>query len=101
MNFLKYSSALFRCCLALTLLFSLWATGAQDIFVQDMPDQGGIVLNLDADSSADDAFEQLALVSGKIPDISMLQDCGYPRQVSHPLSTNCYSPPDRPPAQFV
>lgn len=101
MNFLKYSSFLLRCCLAVTLVFSLWTAGAQDFFAQDMLDKGGIMLNIDADSPADDSFEQAALIFRTPAMLFVANPSGYPGQSAQPVLPACFSPPDRPPAHFV
>lgn len=101
MNFSVRPSALFRFCMALILLFSLWASAAQDMLTHNVLENGDIVLSLDADSHADDSFEQAALISHVLPAIFISHNPGYSQQRPQPVLPNCFPPPDRPPAEFV
>lgn len=101
MNFQKFSSSLLNCFIAAMLLLSLWVSGAQDLWTQDALGNSDMVLTLDADAHADDSFEQVALISGALPAISILHNPGYPQRRSQPVLPNCFQPPDRPPAEFA
>lgn len=95
------SSFLFRCCLAAVLLFSLSASGAQDLWVQDVQENGDIVLTLDADSHANDSFEQVALISSASLTVFASRHVNYPQELAQAVAPNCFPPPDRPPAESV
>ncbi len=101
MIFPRFSFSLLSCCLAAVLLFSLWVSGAQDLWTQDVLENGDIVLTLDANVHADDSFEQLALVSRTHPAISVSQNASYPQQLTRLVLPGCFPPPDRPPAESV
>lgn len=101
MNFMKSSSSLLSCCLAALLLFSLWVSGAQDLWVQDVQENGDIVLTLDADSHANDSFEQVALISRASLAVFVPHHVNYPQELAQVVVPNCFPPPDRPPAEPV
>jgi hypothetical protein len=92
---------LFRCCLAALLLFSMWLSGAQDLWVQDVQENGDIVLTLDADSHANDSFEQAALISRVSLAVFVFHPAHYPQEMAQAVAPNCFPPPDRPPAEPV
>lgn len=83
------------------LFLSLWVNGAQDFLAQDVLETSDIVLTLDADTHADDAFEQLALISRAPAAIFFSLHAHYPQQLAQAVLPNCFPPPDRPPAQSV
>lgn len=94
-------SMLLSCCLAAVLLFSLWVSGAQDLWTQDVLENGDIVLTLDADVHADDSFEQIALIPGIPPVIFVSHHASYPQQLARVVLSDSFPPPDRPPAESV
>lgn len=94
-------SVLISRCLAAVLLFSLWVSCAQDLWTQDVLENGDIVLTLDADAHADDSFEQLALVSDAPSAIFVSLNASYPQQLSRADLSDSFPPPDRPPAESV
>ena len=101
MNFPVLPSALLRFCIVITLLCSLWVSGAQDLLTQDVLSNGDIELVLDTDSQANDSFEQAALISHPptVSDESCL--AVYTPLWTQPVVANCFPPPDRPPAVAV
>ena len=101
MKFPTYSSSLLKCCIAAVLFLSLWVSGAQDLCAQGVLENGKIVLTLDADTHADDAFEQVALISFAPTAIFASLHVRYPQQLAQTVLPNCFPPPDRPPAQSV
>ncbi|MDO8347130.1 MAG: hypothetical protein Q7S85_04460 [Rugosibacter sp.] len=94
-------SILLSCCLAAVLLLSVWVSGAQDLWTQDVLENGDIVLTLDADAHADDSFEQLALVSDAPSAIFVPLNASYPQQLARAVLSDSFPPPDRPPAESV
>lgn len=101
MNLPTYSSLLLKCCIAAVLFLSLWLSSAQDFLAQDVLETSDIVLTLDADAHADDAFEQFAMISHVPTAIFVSLHSRYPQQLSQTVLSNCFPPPDRPPAQSV
>jgi hypothetical protein len=101
MNFLKSTSLLLNCCIAIMLLLSLWMSGAQDLLTHNVLDNGDIELTLDADSHGNDSFEQTALISPTPSVLYVSNDADYPQLLARPVPPNCFTPPDRPPAKFV
>ncbi|OIR13844.1 hypothetical protein GALL_49800 [mine drainage metagenome] len=98
-----HDSILPRSCIAVILLFSLWASSMHDLrhadeIASDELGSSQIVLSLDGDHS-DDPREQSMLLSGAlcIPFVS-LQTC-YTQQLISVAPANSLSPPYRPPAK--
>lgn len=94
-------SVLLSCCLAAVLLFSLWVSGAQHFWTQDVLESADIELTLDADAHADDSFEQLALICRIPTAIFGSHHASYPQQAAHAVLSDSFPPPDRPPAESV
>lgn len=94
-------SVLISCCLAAVLLFSLWASSAQNFWTQDVLENAEIVLTLDAGAHTDDSFEQIALIPGIPPAIFVPHHASYPQQPAASILSDCFPPPDRPPAKSV
>jgi hypothetical protein len=101
MNFLKSPSLLLNCCIAIMLLLSLWMSGVQDLLAHNVLDNGDIELTLDADSHSNDSFEQTALISPTPSVLYVAHNADYPQLLARSVPSNCFTPPDRPPAQFV
>lgn len=99
-NFHTFSSPL-RYCLAAMLLLSLWVSGAQDLWIQDVLENGEIELTLDADTHANDSQEQVALISVPLLAVYIAHHANAPLQPVRIVLSDLLSPPDRPPARFV
>lgn len=83
------------------LLLSLLMSGAQDLLAHNVLDNGEIELNLDADSHGNDSFELTALISPAPLVLYVSRNSVYPQMLARPVPPNCFTPPDRPPAEFV
>jgi cell division protein FtsX len=101
MNLMKLSSVLLSFFIAAVLLLSMWVAGAQDLYAQDVLENGEIVLTLDADSPSNDSLEQVALISRISYARFISHNDSYPQMLVRVVVPNCFPPPDRPPAEFV
>lgn len=101
MNFLKSTSLRLNCCIAIMLLLSLWMSGVQDLLAHNVLDNGDIELTLDADSHGNDSVEQTALISPALSVLHVPHNADYSPLLARAIPPNCFTPPDRPPAQFV
>lgn len=101
MNFPKPSSLLLNFCIAAMLLLSLWVSGAQDLWAQDVLENGETVLTLEADSHSNDSLEQVALISHTPPAIFVFHHSSYPQELAYTVLPNCFPPPERPPFEFA
>lgn len=94
-------SFLFRCCLAAVLLLSLWVGGVQNFCVDQAVDASDIVLSVDGDSVADDAFDQLALFAGVSLPAIVFDVARYQQTQIRSIIPGYFTPPDRPPAELA
>ncbi|MDD4928020.1 MAG: hypothetical protein PHP85_01935 [Gallionella sp.] len=81
------------------LLLSLWVSGAQDFFTQDLPDR--IVLSQDLDGHPDEFPESDFIVSSIELVRPVLAAFHYPQPLTRVLVTHFSHPPDRPPSVAI
>jgi hypothetical protein len=93
----RISSSIISCCITAVILLSLWVNAAQGLCVQHVQDNGDIVLDLDADSHANDSLEQVALITRTLGATFVSHNAFYQLDLAPTVPPSYFRPLDRPP----